>query len=88
MHAAVAKKYQIPFIFANQVGGNDSVLFDGNSAAYDPHGNIVAQARDFEEDLIVFDLKNVSGDMRPTAQSDTESILNALVMGTRTPIGI
>ncbi|UCE53465.1 MAG: NAD+ synthase [Desulfobacterales bacterium] len=83
MHAAIAKKYQIPFIFANQVGGNDSVLFDGNSAAYDPHGNIVAQARDFEEDLIVFDLKNVSGDMRPTAQSDTQSILNALVMGTR-----
>jgi hypothetical protein len=29
MHQTIVKKYRIPFIFANQAGGNDSVLFDG-----------------------------------------------------------
>jgi NAD+ synthase (glutamine-hydrolysing) len=83
MHATIAKNYAIPFIFSNQVGGNDSILFDGNSAAYDPRGEMVAQASDFEEDLIGFDLENLSGDIRPTARTDTESILKALIMCTR-----
>jgi NAD+ synthase (glutamine-hydrolysing) len=83
MHAAICRKYKLPFIFANQIGGNDSVLFDGNSACYDARGHIAAQAHDFEEDLIVFDLQTLRGDIRPTARTDFESILKALIMGTR-----
>jgi len=83
MHMAIARKYATPFIFANQVGGNDSVLFDGNSTFYDRGGNIVSRAHDFEEDLIVFDLETGTGDIRQAAASGNESILKALVMGTR-----
>jgi NAD+ synthase (glutamine-hydrolysing) len=82
MHKTIAGKYGVPFVFANQVGGNDSVLFDGTSSAFDSHGNLVTLAREFEEDLVEFDTETVSGDIRKVSEKDSESILMALVMGT------
>ena len=38
----------------NQVGGNDSLIFDGSSVAVGPDGAVVAQAASFAEDLVVF----------------------------------
>jgi len=89
MFGSMARKYGIPLIFANQVGGNDSVLFDGISTVFDNNGNIVARARDFKEDLVVFDsealesAESFRADVHTISSSDTESILKALVMGTR-----
>jgi NAD+ synthase (glutamine-hydrolysing) len=86
MFGSMARKYGIPLIFANQVGGNDSVLFDGISTVFDKNGNVVARACDFDEDLFVFDSEAPElskGDLHPISNSDTESILKALVMGTR-----
>ena len=86
MFGSMARKYGVPLIFANQVGGNDSVLFDGISTVFDKNGNVVARACDFNEDLLVFDSKVPElskGDLHPISSSDTESILKALVMGTR-----
>ena len=86
MFGSMARKYGVPLIFANQVGGNDSVLFDGISTIFDKNGAIVARACDFNEDLLVFDseVPELSkGDLHPISSSDTESILKALVMGTR-----
>jgi len=86
MFGSMARKYGVPLIFANQVGGNDSVLFDGISTVFDKNGNVVARACDFNEDLIVFDSEapeSSKGDLHPISNSDTESILKALVMGTR-----
>ena len=83
MHSAIAGKYGVPLIYVNQVGGNDSVLFDGISAAFDRQGNMVARAKDFEEDLVVFDTAQATGPLRPIAASDTEAILKALIMGVR-----
>ena len=51
-----AREYGKPLIMVNQVGGNDELIFDGNSVAFNARGNIIAQAKDFEEDLVVFDL--------------------------------
>jgi NAD+ synthetase len=85
MFSFMAKKYRIPFLFANQVGGNDSILFDGSSAVFDKKGKVIAQASDFTEDIVVFDSKTfqVSKDIiHNISTSDTESILKALVMGT------
>jgi NAD+ synthase (glutamine-hydrolysing) len=79
----IVKKYKVPLLYVNQVGGNDSVLFDGISCAYDAQGEVVARARDFQEDMVVFDTKGEKGEVHPISESDTESILNALVMGTR-----
>jgi len=86
MFGSMARKYGVPFIFVNQVGGNDSVIFDGISTVFDKNGNVVARACDFDEDLMVFDSKaseSSKGDLHPISNSDTESILKALVLGTR-----
>ena len=85
MLGSIAKKYDVPLVFANQVGGNDSVLFDGISAAFNREGKMTVRAKDFEEDLVVFDLKKSDPDERNLhniAGPDTESILKALIMGT------
>jgi len=83
MFRDIAKKYEVPLLHVNQVGGNDSVLFDGISLAFDSKGNMAARARDFEEDMVVFDTHSQKGDLHPVSGTDTESVLNALIMGTR-----
>jgi NAD+ synthase (glutamine-hydrolysing) len=42
--------------FVNTVGGQDELVFDGNSRIYGPQGELLAQARAFEEDLVVTDI--------------------------------
>jgi NAD+ synthase (glutamine-hydrolysing) len=86
MFEFMARKYNVPVMFANQVGGNDSILFDGSSTAYDKNGKTVARAADFEEDLVVFDsntLKPQPIHIHETSTSDAEAIFKGLVMGTR-----
>jgi len=83
MFLNIVKKYEVPLVYVNQVGGNDSVLFDGISLAYSPNGELIARACDFEEDMVFYDTTSQEGEVRPISQSDNESILNALVMGTR-----
>jgi len=88
LFGAIAGKYKVPIIFVNQVGGNDSILFDGTSAAFDRHGKIKALARDFEEDIIFYDSDAQTGitykeNIHPVSGPDIESVLKALIMGTR-----
>jgi NAD+ synthase (glutamine-hydrolysing) len=83
MFLNIVKKYEVPLVYVNQVGGNDSVLFDGLSLALDSGGTIKARARDFKEDIATFDTATQQGDIHPISGSDTESILKALIMGTR-----
>jgi NAD+ synthase (glutamine-hydrolysing) len=85
MFAFMAKKYRIPMMYANQVGGNDSVIFDGSSSVFDKNGKMIAGASDFAEDFLVFDsktLKICDHGNHNVSTSDTESIFKALVMGT------
>jgi NAD+ synthetase len=84
MLGSIARKYGISLIYANQVGGNDSVLFDGASLAFDASGNLTAQATDFEEDMVVIDLEHPDcHDIHPVAESLSASVLKALVTGTQ-----
>lgn len=86
MLGSIAHKYGIPLVFANQVGGNDGIIFDGIGAAFDPNGNRVASGRDFEEDLVVVNIRgkeSFEGEIHEVAGSYTESILKALILGTR-----
>ncbi|NJK57328.1 MAG: NAD+ synthase [Pleurocapsa sp. SU_5_0] len=53
-HAATA--YQKPILYANQVGGNDDLVFDGNSVAFNSVGQVVDRAQGFDTDLIVVEL--------------------------------
>src|SRR4051794_38050546 len=53
LFGAQARRFGRPLIYVNQVGGNDELVFDGNSCVFDAQGNLVANAKDFEEDLLV-----------------------------------
>jgi NAD+ synthase/NAD+ synthase (glutamine-hydrolysing) len=79
----IAKKHEVHLIHVNQVGGNDSLVFDGLSVAFDSKGQMMARALDFEEDLVVLDTEKQEGDLHPVTKNDQESVLKALVLGTR-----
>jgi NAD+ synthase (glutamine-hydrolysing) len=55
MLAAIARRHSAYVVMVNQVGGNDSLVFDGSSIVLAPSGDVVAQASSFTEDLIFFD---------------------------------
>ena len=82
MLSAIARRDRIPILMCNQVGGNDSLIFDGSSLALDAHGELIGQAKSFEEDLLIVD----PFDAQPVAlpsEDETEAAFRALVMGTR-----
>jgi NAD+ synthase (glutamine-hydrolysing) len=82
MLAAIARRDSIPVLMCNQVGGNDSILFDGSSIALNAQGELIAQAKSFEEDLVVFDPFSAPPISAPQSD-DTEAAYRALVLGTR-----
>jgi len=83
MLASIARQHKVPVAFVNQVGGNDSLVFDGSSLVLNPEGQVVAQGRSFEEDLIYFDSSSLSGEMHDQIAGDDASVYAALVLGTR-----
>jgi NAD+ synthase (glutamine-hydrolysing) len=83
MLRSLAKTHGRPVIYVNQVGGNDSLVFDGGSLVIMPDGRIAAQARSFEEDLVLFDTESGWGEVHEQPQSELEVALQALICGTR-----
>ncbi len=88
MLAAIAKNQKVPVAMVNQVGGNDSLVFDGSSLVIAPDGQVIAQAKSFAEDLIYFDSQKldsqkISGDIHPQVVGEEASVYEALVLGTR-----
>ncbi len=55
MVAALARTYKRPICYCNAVGGNDQLIFDGNSIAIDAAGEVIAQLASFAEDELVVD---------------------------------
>jgi NAD+ synthase (glutamine-hydrolysing) len=82
MLAAIARRDAIPILMCNQVGGNDSLIFDGSSLAIDARGGLIAQAASFREDLVVVDPFAASPISVP-AENETADAYDALVLGTR-----
>ena len=91
-----AKKYNVPIVFVNQIGGNDDLVFDGNSLVINKKGVIVDKALSFEEDLLMVEFKGPdisAGDSKPgsvgkrtqagAGEDEIESVFKALVLGTR-----
>lgn len=80
----LCRHHSLPLIYVNQVGGQDSLLFDGRSMVIDEHGDIVAKAAGFEENIIVVNSGNWQGDIAGSKIDDElESVFKALVMGVR-----
>lgn len=83
MLATIARNDHVPVVFVNQVGGNDSLVFDGSSLVFDREGRVIAQGKSFEEDLIFFDSDKLTGDMHEQIEGEEASVYAALVLGTR-----
>jgi NAD+ synthase/NAD+ synthase (glutamine-hydrolysing) len=83
MLAAIATNHRVPVAMVNQIGGNDSLVFDGSSIVLGPDGSIIAQAKSFEEDLICFDTETLTGDVHVRDEGLEASAYAALVLGTR-----
>jgi NAD+ synthase (glutamine-hydrolysing) len=83
MLQAIAVNRHLPVIYVNQVGGNDSLIFDGSSVAFSADGTLAARAKSFEEDMVFFDTATGKGDLRPPMENELEAVYKALVLGTR-----
>ena len=83
-----AKRYQVPLIYTNQVGGNDDLIFDGNSFAVNRAGEIVGRAKSFVTDLLILEFdetkQNLSlGNINLLPETEEEEIYLALVLGVK-----
>ena len=76
-------RHRHPFLFVNQVGGNDDLVFDGNSVVLNDSGGLVWQGKGFSEDLVVVDLDELTESHSPRPDVREGTILDALVLGLR-----
>jgi NAD+ synthetase len=83
MLRALAKSHGLPVVYVNQVGGNDSLVFDGGSVVVLPDGRIPAQASSFEQDLVLFDTQTNSGELHAQHPTELHLVFQALICGTR-----
>src|SRR6201984_2834807 len=83
MLRSIALSHQLPIVYVNQVGGNDSLIFDGASMALTVDGKVATQAAAFEEDLVLFDTATGRGEIHEQPPEEIAYAFHALVMGTR-----
>ncbi|WP_204102667.1 MULTISPECIES: NAD+ synthase [Spirulina sp. CCY15215] len=81
-------RYKIPIIYTNQVGGNDELLFDGNSIAFNRNGALICRAKSFTTDLKIVEFNPEKRDYLPAEivplpHSEEAEIWSALVLGVR-----
>jgi NAD+ synthase/NAD+ synthase (glutamine-hydrolysing) len=79
----LARKYSLPLVYVNQVGGDDDLIFDGRSAAFDAQGRMFARARGFQEDTLRVDLAAGTGVITEDDFEPEAEIWHALVLGVR-----
>lgn len=82
MLTSMAAKIKRPLLFCNAVGGNDELIFDGNSIAFNGKGELIAQARRFEEDFIIVD-SDSSNPLEYKTNCAEQDLHDALVLGLR-----
>lgn len=78
-----AKRHGMPIVFVNQVAGNDELVFDGTSAVFDEKGELIAQGRAFEEDLLLVDVPSSSSQRIESYPPGIAAVHDALVLGLR-----
>jgi NAD+ synthetase len=88
MLAHSASRFRCPILYANQVGANDDLIFDGTSLAFDRQGELVARLPAFQAGLAVVEYDPIKRDLclgaiAPLAEDDNEALWSALVLGVR-----
>ncbi|MCP4050972.1 MAG: NAD+ synthase [bacterium] len=76
------KKHQVPFISVNQTGGNDELVFDGNSLCFNKHGHLIAEGPLFKEKIFTVNL-NSNDNILFNPGRDIKLVYEALVLGVR-----
>ncbi|MDJ0601116.1 MAG: NAD+ synthase [Crocosphaera sp.] len=81
-----AERYNIPIIYTNQVGGNDDLIFDGNSFAVSKDAEITLRAKGFQTAIEVVEYEQNSQDLEisyiaNSLETEEEEIWSALVLG-------
>ena len=64
MISGIAKKYQLPILYCNQVGANDELVFDGHSMIFDAQGSLVKLGKAFEEDFLTVEFDDIKQNSR------------------------
>ena len=79
-----SQQLKIPVVYINQVGGNDDLVFDGNSFILDKKGNYLKSLKSCEEDYFFWDIKTNQRSLKKTEEKcEMESIFDALVLGVK-----
>ncbi len=85
--SGISRKYRTPLLYANQVGGQDCLLFDGGCLAFNSHGELTSGAARFREEMLVVDtarLREPAEEALPLEKADElPDLFEALVMGTK-----
>jgi len=82
LFSEIAKRYRIPLVYVNQVGGNDELLFDGSSIVIDSNGRTIFCAPSFEEHHSLIDLRGQPC-QSVTSLDEAEEIGRGLILGLR-----
>ncbi|KEI66213.1 NadE [Planktothrix agardhii NIVA-CYA 126/8] len=87
-----AKRYNIPILYANQVGGNDDLIFDGCSFAFNRNGDKILSLKDFDTDFEIIEFDSNIQDLTAISaqnqeinliESEDQEIWLALVLGVK-----
>ena len=79
-----ARTHRIPIAYCNTVGGNDELVFDGNSFVVTETGACLSQLASFREESALVEIRNPKSEIRnPIFQCDEEELFDALVLATR-----
>jgi NAD+ synthetase len=82
-----AEAQNVPILYVNQVGGNDELIFDGRSMVVNRRGELVAQGRAFQEDLLIADTDDLQHTQVPPAMTPEDEVTKALTLGVRDYFG-
>ncbi|MFO0916787.1 MAG: nitrilase-related carbon-nitrogen hydrolase [Planctomycetaceae bacterium] len=74
-------KHRVPFLFVNQVGGNDDLVFDGNSLAVDARGGVIEQLAGFRDDFRMIELDSLPAPREFPLAGHEADLLDAAVLG-------
>ncbi|THB78335.1 MAG: NAD+ synthase, partial [Desulfobulbaceae bacterium] len=84
LFSSICDVSNLPLIYVNQVGGQDSLIFDGQSRVIDANAQVLSRAHSFAEDLIIYDTKTGAGDIRTLSEdSEIAALHEALILGLR-----
>jgi NAD+ synthetase len=81
MLSGLARQHGVPVVYCNAVGGNDQLIFDGGSTAFNAHGDLIGQFASFREQIAIIDTAGPT--LEPKFLSEPEQLYDGLCLGLR-----